>query len=74
MSTIPTNRSIKIKQVAQLTIPNAQGPPQHFWPPRQQHASQKIAAHGIPYLKRQRIQHDLARIRRSSAVSAQPSR
>ena len=26
MSTIPTNRSIKIKQVAHLTIPNAQGP------------------------------------------------
>ena len=46
------NRSVKIKQVAQLTIPNAQGPPQHFWPPRQQHASQKIASHGIPYLKR----------------------
>ena len=52
MSAIPTNRSVKIKQVAQLTIPNAQGPPQHFWPPRQQHASQKIASHGIPYLKR----------------------
>ena len=74
MSAIPTNRSVKIKQVAQLTIPKCPGATSTFLATTSATCvtENRVPWHTLP--KKARIQHDLARIRRSSAVSAQPSR
>ena len=53
MSAIPTNRSVKIKQVAQLTIPKCPGATSTFLATTSATCvTEKIASHGIPYLKR----------------------